>query len=217
MREQLRRAGVPGPLVIGIDEISVKKGQEYRIVVSDLLRRRAIWFGGADPKEESMDLFYRELGSKKSRRIRVAVMDMWKAFRNSAARNAPQASILFDKFHVMTHLGEALDEVRKSEYGRLKGADRAYIKGQKYTLLSHRENLTLTGRQALDKLLAANKRLHPESDDLHRGSHDLKTQNPVPRARTFPRAELPVSGRFQRQLAKIRRAAALQRGLRYIS
>ena len=107
-----------------------------------------------------MDLFYRELGAKKSSRIRLAVMDMWKAFRNSAARNAPQASILFDKFHVMTHLGEALDEVRKSEYGRLKGQDRAYIKGQKYTLLSHRENLTLTGRQALDKLLAANKRLH---------------------------------------------------------
>jgi transposase len=160
MREQLRRAGMPGPLVIGIDEISVKKGQEYRIVVSDLLRRRAIWFGGADRTEASMDLFYRELGAKKSSRIRLAVMDMWKAFQNSAARNAPQAGILFDKFHVMQHLGEALDEVRKSEYARLKGQDRAYIKGQKYTLLSHRENLTLTGRQALDKLLAANQRLH---------------------------------------------------------
>src|ERR1700690_18379 len=76
----------------------------------DLLRRRAIWFGGADRKEESMDLFYRELGANKSSRIRLAVMDMWKAFRNSAARNAPQARILFDKFHVMAHLGKALDE-----------------------------------------------------------------------------------------------------------
>src|SRR5260370_6820067 len=63
-----------------------------------------------------MDLFYGELGAKKSSRIRLAVMDMWKAFQNSAAKNAPQASILFDKFHVMKHLGEALDEVRKSEY-----------------------------------------------------------------------------------------------------
>ena len=107
-----------------------------------------------------MDLFYAELGAKKSGRIRLAVMDMWKAFRNSTVKNAPQASILFDKFHIMNHLGEALDEVRKSEYGRLKGRDRTYIKGQKYTLLSHRENLTLKGRQALDKLLAANKRLH---------------------------------------------------------
>lgn len=104
MREQLRRAGMPGPLVIGIDEISVKHGQDYRIVVSDLLRRRAIWFGGKDRKEESMDPFYQELGAAKSSRIRLAVMDMWKAFQKSATKNAPQADILFDKFHVMQHL-----------------------------------------------------------------------------------------------------------------
>ena len=91
---------------------------------------------------------------------RVKLMDMWKAFRNSTKRHAPQASILFDKFHVMRHLGDALDTVRKSEYRRLQGQDRQYIKGQKYTLLSHRENLTLDGRRALKKLLAANKRLN---------------------------------------------------------
>lgn len=135
MREQLRRAGMAGPLVIGIDEISVKHEQDYRIVVSDLLRRRPIRFGGKDRKEESMDLFYQELGATKSSRIRLAVMDMWKAFQKSAAKNAPQADILFDKFHVMQHLSLALDEVRKSEYARLKGQDRAYIKGQKYCFL----------------------------------------------------------------------------------
>ena len=91
MREQLRRAKMPGPLVIGIDEISVKKGRDYRIVVSDLLRRRAIWFGGEDRKQVSMDRFYRELGTKKSSRIRLAVMDMWKAFQNSAATNGLSA------------------------------------------------------------------------------------------------------------------------------
>ena len=48
MREQIKRAGTPGPKVIGIDEISIRKGQTYRIVVSDLDRRRAIWFGGKD-------------------------------------------------------------------------------------------------------------------------------------------------------------------------
>jgi len=69
-------------------------------------------------------------------------------------------NILFDKFHVMRHLGEALDTVRKSEYARLSGRDRRYIKGQKYTLLSRRENLTLDGKRALRTLLAANKRLN---------------------------------------------------------
>ena len=86
MREQLRRVGTPGPRVIGVDEISVRKGHTYRIVVSDLLRRRPIWFGGKDRTEASMDEFFKWLGPSKSKRIRLAVMDMWKPFRTSPSR-----------------------------------------------------------------------------------------------------------------------------------
>jgi transposase len=160
MRAQLAKAGTPGPKAVGIDEISIKKGHIYRIVVSDLIRRRPIWFGGEDRSQASMAQFYDWLGNKNSTRIRLAVMDMWKPFRHATLAAAPQAAILFDKFHIMRHLGEALDKVRKSEYARLSGRDRRYIKGQKYTLLSNRENLTLEGRQSLKALLAANKRLN---------------------------------------------------------
>jgi len=160
MREQLRRAGAPGPKVIGIDELSIRKRHTYRIVVSDLVRMRPIWFGGNDRSEASMDAFFQWLGPKKTAGIRLAVMDMWKAFRNSTERHAPQAHVLFDKFHVLRHLGTALDTVRKGEYARLSGKDRRFIKGQKYTLLAHRENLTLEGRKSLRLLLAANKRLN---------------------------------------------------------
>jgi len=160
MREQLRRAGTPAPEVIGIDEIPIRKGQTYRIVVSDLLRKRAIWFGGLDGSEASRDEFYQWLGPKKCRRIRLVVMDMWKAFANSTRRHVPQAAILLDKFHIMSDLGEAMDQVRKSEYARLTGRARQFIKGQKYTQLSHRENLTLEGRRALKKLLPVNRRLN---------------------------------------------------------
>ena len=57
MREQLKRSGTARPKVIGIDEISVRKGHEYRIVVSDLEKHRPIWFGGVDRSEASMDEF----------------------------------------------------------------------------------------------------------------------------------------------------------------
>jgi transposase len=127
---------MPGPKAIGIDEISIRKGHTYRIVVSDLIRMRPIWFGGEDRSEVSMARFYDWLGKKKSARIRLAVMDMWKPFRNATHTHAPQAAILFDKFHIMRHLGEALDKVRKSEYARLSGKDRRYIKGQIHTALS---------------------------------------------------------------------------------
>jgi transposase len=148
MQAQLKRAGTPAPRAIGIDEISIRKGHTYRIVVSDLDRGRPIWFGGEDRSETSMGQFYGWLGARKSSRIGLAVMDMWKPFRLATAAHARQAAILFDKFHIMRHLGEALDEVRKSEYRRLADRERRYIKGQKYTLLSRWENLTLDGKTA---------------------------------------------------------------------
>ena len=160
MQEQLDRASRPNPKVVGIDEISIGKGHDYRIVVSDLEKRRPIWFGGPDRSEKSMDLFYQSLGPSIAGRIRLAVMDMWKPFENSALRNAPGAAILYDKFHVIRHLQDALDTVRKREYARVSGTDRSFIKGQKYTLLSRQENLTLDGRQSLKKLLGANRRLN---------------------------------------------------------
>jgi transposase len=160
MTEQLTRAGLPGPKAIGIDEISIRKGHTYRIVVSDLVRKRPIWFGGVDRSKASMAMFYEALGPRKSAGIALAVMDMWKPFREVTQSHAPQTAILFDKFHVMRHLGEALDAVRKAEYARLTGKDRRFLKGQKYTLLSNRENLTTEGKVALKQLLAANKRLN---------------------------------------------------------
>jgi len=160
MGEKLRRAGKPAPKVVGIDEISIRKGHTYRIVVSDLEKRRAIWFGGKDRSEESMDLFWEELGPQKAEKVRLAVMDMWKPFEASTLMHATQAAILYDKFHILRHLGDAMDEVRRSEYRRVSKNERQYIKGQRYTLLSHRENLTLKGKRALRKLLGVNKRLN---------------------------------------------------------
>ena len=160
MREQLRLAGPPRPRVIGVDEISIRKGHSYRIVVSDLEARRAIWFGGTGRSEADMDLFFTFLGKKSAVKIRLAVMDMWKAFRNSTHRHAPQAAILFDKFHIVKHLSDALDVVRRSEYKRVTGEDRSFIKGQRYVLLSRRENLTDDGARNLERLLHANTRLN---------------------------------------------------------
>ena len=160
MQEQLRRAPKVRPKVIGIDEISVRKGHTYRIVVSDLEKRRAIWFGGKDRSQESMDMFYQWLGPLKTKGIRLAVMDMWKPFENAARTHIPTAAILYDKFHVIAHLGKALDTIRISEYARLSGSKQRFVKGQKYHLLSHRENLTLSGKKSLQALLEANKRLN---------------------------------------------------------
>jgi len=60
----------------------------------------------------------------------------------------------------MRHLADALDQVRRSEYKRVNEKERRFIKGQRYTLLSHKANLDIEGRRALHLLLKANKRLN---------------------------------------------------------
>lgn len=79
LREKLKKAGDINPEIIGIDEIAIRKGHRYRIIVSDLLNKRVIWFNGPDRSEESMNLFYNSLSDKK-KNIKLVLMDMWKAF-----------------------------------------------------------------------------------------------------------------------------------------
>jgi transposase len=107
-----------------------------------------------------MQQFVNALGTRHSTRIRLTVMDMGKPFRYATNTAAPQAAILFDKVHIMRHLGEALDQVRKSESARLQGHDRRFSKGQKSTLRSRRENLRSDDRQSLKTVRSANKRLN---------------------------------------------------------
>ncbi len=156
MIEQLRRGWSPRPRVIGIDEIAIAKGHEYRIVVTDLERGRAIWFGGKDRSEASLDEFFVWLGPEKCGKIRLAVMDMWKAFRNSTLKtgNAPQAAILYDKFHIVAHLNKAIDKVRRQEYASLSGGGRQFItRDRGLRLLSRWGNLTHEGRASAQAAL----------------------------------------------------------------
>jgi len=110
--------------------------------------------------EDDLAQFYKEIGPERSAGIEIVVMDMWKPFRKATITHAPQASIVYDKFHVLKHLSFALDEVRRQEYHRVNGKKRKYIKGQRYTLLSNKANLDEEGRRSLRLLLKANKRLH---------------------------------------------------------
>jgi transposase len=146
---------------IGVDEISIHKGHTYAIVVADLDQRRPIWLvGGQGRTEQDMQLFFDTMGTERCKTIELAVMDMWKPFRKAMLSNAPNAHIVYDKFHIMKHLADALDQVRRSEYKRVHEKERRFIKGQRYTLLSHKSNLDIEGRRALQMLLKVNKRLH---------------------------------------------------------
>jgi transposase len=146
------------PKRIGVDEILLGK-LGWRIVVSDLDERRPIWVGGQNRKQESLEPFFIGLGAEGCSKITVGVMDMWKPYLAALKKYCPQADVIFDKFHVVAQLSIAMDEVRRSEYARLNGKERKFIKGQRYNLLANRGSLTKKGREELNQTFTANKRL----------------------------------------------------------
>ena len=91
MQAWLAQTPQPAPQVIGVDKLSIRKGHTYRIIVSDLECGRPIWIGGTGRTAADLNRFFLDLRPQKTDRVRLAVMDMWKAFRNSVQAQAPQA------------------------------------------------------------------------------------------------------------------------------
>src|SRR5450631_444582 len=115
----LKHRSRPPVHVIGIDEVSRRKGQVYLTVVYDLERRVLLWVGEDRTEEAVKKFFTEEMGKRRCQTLQVVCMDMWAAYANLVRQHAPNAQILFDRFHIVKHLNEAVDEVRRAEMQRL--------------------------------------------------------------------------------------------------
>ncbi len=99
--------------ILGIDEVSRKKGHKYLTVVYDLERGQVAWIG-KDRTRETVHRFFDWLGKQRARIIEAVTMDMWAPYLDVVREQAPQAEVCFDRFHVVRHLNAAVDEVRRS-------------------------------------------------------------------------------------------------------
>jgi transposase len=150
-----------GITTLGIDEIAVGRGQTYWHLVSALDGPRGpeVLYVGEGRKEKDLQKFWRWFGRQRAQQITHAVMDMWKAFRRSFEAHCPGVVILYDKFHVIRHLLEALNTVRKQEFKRAGKTMKGLLCGRKFLLLSRRAHVRGKARAALTQLLGANRRL----------------------------------------------------------
>jgi transposase len=143
---------------IGVDEVSRKKGHRYLTLVYDLGRGELVWVG-KDRKKETLAGFFDALGPRRSRSLRAVAMDMWAPYLDTVRERAPQAVVCFDRFHVVRHLNEAVDEVRRSLVRTLAGPTRALVKGTRFVLLKNPWNQTPKQKRALSALLRSNNPL----------------------------------------------------------
>jgi transposase len=149
----------PALVQMGVDEIYLGKKQKFVTVVSNLETSEPLWFG-RERKKETLDEFFRtELSSRQRMRITAACVDMWEPFRLSIEQHAPNCRIVYDKFHIMQHANQAVDEVRRAEFFRKGGQMRGLVKGKRWLLLSRWLNLSSSKRQELSHLFAINRKL----------------------------------------------------------
>jgi transposase len=147
------------PRKIGVDEIAYQKHHKYLTVVRDAKLDKVIWVG-KDRKKETLDIFFRKLGVRKSMGISIAVIDMWDPYIASIEGNAPNAQIVFDKFHVAKKVNEALDKVRKEEFAKADKEERVMMKHKRFLMLSRQKRLDDKKRETLYGLKDINQNLY---------------------------------------------------------
>ena len=162
-KEYLRRRYSPPSLKgvrnIGIDEFSVRRGVEFRTIVVDLDTGRIVHVGNGRGGDALLPFWRRvkRLGA----RIRHVATDLSAAFIASVLENAPEAKLVFDHFHVVKLMNEALDDIRRSLYRHERSVmRRRVLLGTRYLLLRNAGDiLDSKYRTRLDNALAMNEPL----------------------------------------------------------
>jgi transposase len=144
---------------IGIDEVSRRKGQVYLTVVYDLERRVLLWVGDDRTEEAVRPFFTKEMGKQRCKTLQVVCMDMWAAYAKLVRDHAVNAQILFDRFHIVKHLNEAVDAARRDLWRQLTTKERVSFKGTRWLLLKNPWNLSSGQKERLSTLVRWNSPL----------------------------------------------------------
>lgn len=156
---------------IGMDEVSSARGYTFMTVLSDLERGRVLDMQPERTQEAAEKCLEKGLTPEQRPTVEAACIDMWKAFRNAVGKVLPKAEIVYDKFHVMQHVGRAVDETRRAEFFRRGDEMRSIMRGKRWLLLSRWQNLDGKGRSSLKDALSRNRRLFKAyylKEDIHR-------------------------------------------------
>jgi transposase len=140
---------------IGLDETSKAKGHDYITLFVDLKQRRTIYVttgkGSNTLKDFKQDLQAHQ-GSAEA--IKDVSCDMSPAFTKGVKEYLPNASITYDKFHIIKLINEAVDKVRRSE-----AIEEKILKGTRYIFLKNASNLTQKQTLTLEKCTLSNMNL----------------------------------------------------------
>jgi transposase len=138
---------------LGVDEKAFRKGHKYLTLVNDLRRNRVLYV--AEGREQSsLEGFWVTITEQQRDSIQAVAMDMWDPYVDSVRNHVREADkkIVFDKFHIAQHLGEAVDRVRRREHKQLKAEGDERLTGTKYDWLRNPASMDAEQRREFASL-----------------------------------------------------------------
>jgi transposase len=147
---------------IGVDELhwgKSKRADNFLTVIYQIDGhcRRLLWVG----KRRTQVTLRRglaALGTEVVSGLRFVCSDMWRPYLNVIGAQASQALHVLDRFHITSHLNQALDQVRRTETGRLRAAASAqaqHLKNMRWKLLRRASRVRGRARRQLNALVAS--------------------------------------------------------------
>ncbi len=140
---------------LGVDEKSFGRGHDYvTLVTSSSSGKTTVEYVGDGRSQESLDAYWASLSQEQLEAIRSVSMDMWEAYINSTLSNVSNAvdKIVFDRFHIMKHMNDAVNDVRKLEHRTLSKAGDNTLAGTRQIWLYAEENIPDKYELKLDEL-----------------------------------------------------------------
>ena len=157
LRLLYRRISLHKVRYIGIDEFSIKKGHKYMTVVTDLRTGRILHVVEGKSKEDILP-FLRKL-ARKARQLEGIAMDMSSAYYYAVLEALPKLDIVFDRYHIMALVNQAIEELRREQQRELDDLGKKTLKGNRFLLLRNYEDLKPESKARLDELLHVNQPL----------------------------------------------------------
>lgn len=149
--------GCDMPEQLGVDEKAIAKGHQYMTLVCDL-QEASVEYIGEGRKEESLTAYFDAFNHEQRAQIEAISLDMWPAYINACKAKVPGAEdkMVFDRFHIMQHVGQGVDRVRKQEHKALLQQGDETLSRSKYLWLYSAENVPAAAQERFTQIRDSN-------------------------------------------------------------
>jgi transposase len=123
---------------LAVDETSRHKGHNYFTIMCDREAKKVVGISvGKDGEAFAQALVDMEIRGGDRNAVRSITMDMSQAYISKASETMGQADIVFDRFHIMKKMNEAVDKIRRKDQ-----KEHEELKRTRYLWLRNNSNLT---------------------------------------------------------------------------